>query len=99
MTTLEKGKFIKIFVRDKDGKRLHHSNWRGYSKKDVEEIEPKIDSTYFENWERFLIDKKADDKLQAEYSDWPHFLYSLNEVSDADRKKYNLPSDFIIISY
>lgn len=102
MTVLEKGKFIKNFVRTTNQKktkliRVPHSNRIGYSKADIETIEPKIDSSYWENWERFLIDKKNDEELQAKYPDYPHYLYDLNSISDEDIKKYNLPEEFIII--
>ena len=97
MTTLEYGKFIKNFVRDKDNKRIPHSNWRGYSKKDVDAVIPKIDSTYLENWEKFLRDTKADEKLMSEYSDYQHYLFKLNSIDEKDIKKYNLPESMIII--
>lgn len=98
MTVLEKGKFIKNFVRTKDGKKIPHSNWRGYSKSDVESIEPKISESYWNNWENYLIDKKNDEKLQSQYSDYAHFLYALNSIDEKDIKKYNLPEDFIVIN-
>ncbi len=101
MTVLEKGKFIKNFVRTTNDKnriiRVPHSNRIGYSKADIENIESKIDSSYWENWERFLIDKKNDETLQAEYPDYQHYLFALNNISDEDIKKYNLPEEFIII--
>jgi len=97
MTVLEKGKFIKNFVRTKDGKKYPHSNWRGYSSKDIEYLEPKIDSTYWSNWNKFLNDKKNNDDLMSQYPDYQHFLFSLNEIDPKDIKKYHLPTEFIII--
>lgn len=97
MNTLEKGKFVKNFVRTQDGKRVPHSNWRSYSKADIEAIEPKIDETYWNNWEKFLRDKKADEKLMSEYSDYQHYLFKLNSIDEKDIKKYNLPESMIII--
>ena len=97
MTTLEYGKFIKNFVRDSNGKRPPHSNWRGYSKADVEQIIPKIDTTYLDNWSKFLSDKKNDEKLMSNFSDYQHYLFQLNSIEDADIKKYHLPEDFIVL--
>ena len=100
MTVLEKGKFVKNFVRvDKDGKlvKVPHSNFRGYSVQDMEQIEPQIDDSYWDNWEHFLTDKHNDEKLMAEYSDWQHYLYQLNGIDDEDIKKYDLPTDYIVI--
>jgi hypothetical protein len=97
MTTLEKGKFIKNFCRTSDGKKIPHSNWKGYSVKDIEEIEPKIDSIYWSAWEKYLHDKKNDEKLQSQYSDYKHFLFQLNDIDDKDIKKYGLPEDYIIL--
>ena len=97
MNTLEKGKFVKNFVRTQDGKRVPHSNWRSYSKADIEAIEPKIDETYWNNWDKYLFDKKNDEKLQSQYSDYPHFLYALNSIDEKDIKKYCLPEEYIII--
>ena len=101
MTVLEKGKFIKNFVRvDNNGKlsRAKHSNFRGYSKADVEAIEPQINPIYLKNWELFLQDQK--DSYDKElYPDWKHFLFYLNSISDEDIKKYNLPTTFIVVEY
>ena len=33
----------------------------------------------------------------AEYSDYQHFLFNLNEIDDKDIKKYDLPTDYIVI--
>ena len=100
MTVLEKGKFVKNFVRvDKNGKliKVPHSNFRGYSATDMEQIEPQIDESNWANWERFLHDKYNDDALMAQYPDKQHFLFSLNDIEDKDVKKYDLPTDFIVI--
>lgn len=97
MTTLEMRKFVKNFVRNKDGKKIPHSNWKGYSKKDIEDIKDKIDESYWNAWEKYLLDKKNDEKLQAQYSDYQHFLFALNEIDEKDIRQYNLPEDYIII--
>lgn len=100
MTVLEKGKFVKNFVRiDRNGKliKVPHSNFRGYSANDMAQIEPQIDETYLSNWEKFLHDKYADDALMSQYSDRAHYLFSLNKVEDSDVKKYGLPEDYIVI--
>lgn len=100
MTVLEKGKFIKNFVRvDKNGKlvRPSHSNKIGYSSADVEAIYPQVDENYWTNWEHYLKDIRDDGKWNDKYSDWQHFLFALNSIPDKDIKKYNLPTDFIII--
>ena len=100
MTILEKGKFVKNFVRiNIDGKlsKIPHSNYRGYSKKDIEAIEDKIDSTYWDNWEKYLHDLKEKEDWTKDFSDWQHFLFALNSISDEDIKKYDLPTDYIIL--
>ena len=97
MTTLEKGKFVKNFVRTSDGKKIPHSNWKGYSVKDIADIEAKIDESYWLAWEKYLIDKKNDEPLQVQYSDYQHFLFALNSIDEKDIKKYGLPEDYIVI--
>ena len=97
MTILEHGKFIKNFVRDPNGNRIPHSNWRGYSKADIEKIKSKIDDKYWSAWEVFLKDKKNDKNLQSQYKDYSHYLYALNSISDTDIIKYNLPKEYLII--
>ena len=69
----------------------------GYSKKDIEAIEDKIDSTYWDNWEKYLHDLKEKEDWTKDYSDWQHFLFALNSISDEDIKKYDLPTDYIIL--
>ena len=100
MTVLEKGKFIKNFVRLNTNNKLikvPHSNYRGYSTKDIELIEPLIDSIYWENWEHYLHDLKSNEDWKNNYSDWAHFLYALNSIPEEDIKKYDLPTDYIVI--
>lgn len=100
MTTLEKGKFIKNFVRiNKNNKliRFPHSNKIGYSKNDVAIVEPQVDITYWNNWEKYLHDLKEDGSWEKTYNDWQHFLFSLNSIPEIDIKKYDLPTDFIIV--
>lgn len=100
MTALEKGKFIKNFVRvEKNGKliRVKHSNLRGYSVKDIEAIEPKISDDYWDNWEHFLKDKRDSGEYEKDYADWQHYLFALNEIDEKDIKKYDLPTDYIVI--
>lgn len=101
MTNLEKGKFIKNFVRvDHDGKlvRAKHSNRIGYSSKDIENIEPQVDQQYWDNWEKYLRDIKDSENWTKDYSDWAHFLYALNSIPDSDIKKYDLPQDYIVVT-
>ena len=100
MTTLEKGKFIKNFVRiNKNGRliKFPHSNRIGYSKADVTYVEPLIDSSYWANWERFLEDRRKDIDEVNKYGDWQHYLFSLNSISQSDIDKYKLPNDFLVI--
>ena len=101
MTVLEKGKFIKNFVR-KTGTnsklvKIPHSNIVGYSKSDVAIIGDKIDASYWNAWEKFLLDKKNDEKTMENYPDYQHFLFALNNIDDTDINKYGLPEDFIVI--
>lgn len=100
MTVLEKGKFVKNFVRiDKNGRlvRVPHSNRIGYSSNDIAKVYPKVDEAYWNNWEKFLKDIKEDGKWSENYPDWQHFLFALNSIDEKDVKKYNLPNDFIVI--
>jgi formylmethanofuran dehydrogenase subunit E len=101
MNTLEYGKFIKIFCRIKkeDGTliRVPHSNIRGYSKKDVAGLLPKISTSFLTNWEKYLSDVKASEDWKNEAEDWRHFLYKLNSIDKDTICKYNLPSDYIIV--
>lgn len=102
MITLEYGKFIKNFVRVKSEKtgnlvRVDHSNWRGYSKDDVNQVIPQIDETYLNNWEKYLHDLRKNEDLMSQYTDWNHFLYQLNHIDEKDIKRYDLPENFIIL--
>lgn len=100
MTVLEKGKFVKNFVRTKNGDKIvkiPHSNYRSYSKTDIEQIEPKVDTQYLENWAKYLKDIKDAEEWTKTYDDWAHFLYALNSIPEKDIVKYNLPIDYIII--
>ena len=100
MTTLEKGKFVKLSVRTiKNGRQVKvpHSNRIGYSKADIEEIEPKIDARYWEAWSHFLSDKKQDEALQKQYEDYRHYLFALKIISDSDIKKYALPTSSLVV--
>ena len=101
MTILEKGKFIKNFVRTMSKSnnvvRVPHSNKIGYSSKDVAEISPKVDENYWNAWEKFLEDKKNNAQLQASYKDYQHYLFGLNHIDEVDIQKYGLPSEYIMI--